>query len=293
MSVALVVLGSCKSDDEWPAQIDDPLDDPWVDAIDTGEQQPAPALASNAPDPTPEQVAPLRGTEAGAVAVAPVASPVSSHAPADKTDAPATAPDPTPEQRSGETPTPASSELPAPEQPAEPAPSIEPPSATTEPAAPPSPPPITSSDFHGNYRFDGGQAQRDAVADAIETTVNALSSAIRGIARRRLTEVNPVDGKVDIVVAGDKLTTTFESGFTVTCVVDGGTAHATALDGSKLDVRLRAKGNKLVQQMQGKGGARTIVYVLSTDRKKLTIHNKVTSKRLPVPLTYRTTYTRK
>ena len=45
--------------------------------------------------------------------------------------------------------------------------------------------------------------------------------------------------------------------------------------------------------MEGTGGARTIVYVLSSDRKKLTGHQKITTPRLPVPVTYRLTYQRK
>jgi hypothetical protein len=33
--------------------------------------------------------------------------------------------------------------------------------------------------------------------------------------------------------------------------------------------------------------------VLSADRKKLTVHTKITSDRLPVPLIYRLSYSRK
>jgi hypothetical protein len=76
-------------------------------------------------------------------------------------------------------------------------------------------------------------------------------------------------------------------------VIDGGTVKATDIEGGKLVVRLRWKDGKLIQQMEGKGGARIIVYVLSADRKKLTVHHKITSDRLPVPLTSRLSYARK
>ena len=182
------------------------------------------------------------------------------------------------------------------EQPTEPAPTpVAEPTSTpsAEPAKPASPPPITSADFHGNYRYAGGSTQRDEVAAAIEATVDQLPKALHGIARKRLTQANPVDGSVAIVIAGDSITTTFESGFAVTCVIDGGTVRTTGIDGEKLDVRVRSKGSKLVQHMQGKDGARTIVYVLSADRSKLTVHHKITADRLPAPLTYRLSYSRK
>ena len=79
----------------------------------------------------------------------------------------------------------------------------------------------------------------------------------------------------------------------MTCVIDGPAVRTRGIDGGKLDVRLREKGNKLVQQLEGTGGARTIVYVLSPDRQRLTIHHKITSSRLPVPVTYRLSYARK
>src|SRR5690606_25309797 len=111
------------------------------------------------------------------------------------------------------------------EQPAEaPAPVVEPASTpSAEPAKPASKPPITSADFHGSYRYAGGQAQRDDVTAAIEATVQQLSKAIHGIARKRLTAANPVDSTLEISVSGDKVTTTFASGFDVTCVIDGPT----------------------------------------------------------------------
>ena len=76
-------------------------------------------------------------------------------------------------------------------------------------------------------------------------------------------------------------------------MIDGATVKTTGIDGEKLAVRVRSKGSKLVQHMQGKDGARTIVYVLSADRNKLTVHHKITADRLPEPLTYQLSYSRK
>jgi hypothetical protein len=291
LSVGLLVLWSCKDDD---APVADPLDDPWVDAIETGDEQRA-AVAGLEAEPSAEPSvglddAPLAlAAEAGSRSEAPPptaviatpaegeAKPSSSPAPADSD--PAKAPAAAPEQ-------------PATEPPAEPEPAPAS-SPSAEPAKPASPAPVTSADFHGSYRYIGGSGQRDDVKAAVETTVTALPRVIQGIARKRLTATNPVDSSVDIVVAGDTVTTTFETGFNASCVIDGGTVNATDIEGGKLKVRLRAKGSKLVQQMEGKGGARTIVYVLSADRKTLTVHHKITSDRLPEPLIYRLSYSRK
>jgi hypothetical protein len=276
LSVGMVVLGGCKSDVDEP--VADPLDDPWVDAIETGDDQPAVVAA-------PE---PLAIVEAGPLPEAQPATAVISSAPAVSSKSAKTAPA-APEQPAAETPA-------ANQQPVEPAPTpVVEPAATpsAEPAQPASPPPITSADFHGSYRYSGGNTQRDEVAAAIEATVQQLARALHGIARKRLTQANPVDSTVDIVVAGDQITTTFESGFTVSCAIDGASVNTTGIDGEKLAVRVRSKDSKLVQIMQGKDGARTVVYVLSADRKKLTVHHKITADRLPEPLTYRLTYSRK
>lgn len=284
LSLSLVIVSGCKSDVDQPAA--DPLDDPWVNAIDTGDEEPV--VAASEPVGAGTQSPPPTVAQAGSRPAAQVvATPFKDDAESIATarSKPATVPEPPTDDA------PAVDEQP--EQPA-PTPVAEPTSVpTAEPAKPASPPPITSADFHGSYRYAGGNAQREDLEAAIEATVTQLAKAIQGIARKRLTQANPVDSSVEIVVAGDEITTTFESGFHVTCVIDGATVKTTGIDGEKLAVRVRSKGSKLVQHMQGKDGARTIVYVLSADRNKLTVHHKITADRLPEPLTYQLSYSRK
>lgn len=287
VGVGLLVVGGCKGEvEQQPA---DPVEDPWIEAIETGDEQPAEATA---PEAAPSAVAVAQPTTA--VLATPTAS------------APASAPEPEPTPAASHVvhtpsaPAAVEPEPPAPEPPAsdepptEPAPIAEPtPTPSPEPAAPPSPPPITSIDFHGSYRYAGGSSQRAELDAAIENTVTQLSRAIQGIARKRLAEANPVDGSVQITIVGDKITTSFESGFQVSCTIDGASVQTKGLGGEKLSVQVRAKGSKLIQHMQGKDGARTIVYTLSADRKTLSVHHKITADRLPEPLTYRLSYARK
>lgn len=288
LGVGLIVLGGCNNENEVAA---DPLDDPWVDAIASEEPVVAavPELSPVEPaQPLVAEVSPAAELAAGVVEttsereVQPSNAGARDTARSDSAKPAVVEPEQAPEQ-------------PAAESPAEaPAPVVEPASTPSEaPAKPASKPPITSADFHGSYRYAGGQAQRDDVTAAIEATVQQLSRAIHGIARKRLTEANPVDSTLEISVSGDKVTTTFASGFDVTCVIDGPTVNTTGTGGEKLAVRVRSKDGKLVQVLQGKEGARTIVYVLSADRKQLTVHHKITADRLPAPLTYRLTYSRK
>jgi hypothetical protein len=303
LTAALLTLAACKNElDDKPAV--DPLDDPWVDAIETGdEEQPAVAAtpaeaAPVAADPAPIDPNALAIAEAGdpaapdpatGVLATPTASGASSGAvkskPGNSGAAPAEAIDPV-----------------APTEPTEqpaaidpnPAPAAEPtPAPTIEPEKPATPPPITIADFHGNYRYSGGSAQRTELEAAIEAAANTLAMAIRGIGRKRLTKTNPIDDTLDIVIAGDKVTTIFETGFDATCVIDGATIHWSNDKGDTYKVRVRSKGSKLVQVIEDDDGVKTTVFVLSSDKQKLTVHHKIEADRLPEPMTYRLSYSRK
>ncbi len=311
LSASLLAVVACKSElDDKPAA--DPLADPWVDAIEddpafAAEPDPAAAeVAATAEPAAPSEVEPpiLALAEAGEAAAEPqvapaaepaagvlaspsatrsaalpgdaaVAQPAAEALAADPQAAPAEAPAPVAE------PTPAA---PVAEQPAEPA------APVAEPAAPA---PITIADFNGSYRFVGGSAQRSDLEAAIETAAEGLPAAFRGIGRKRLTKTNPIDDTLDIVIAGDKVQTIFESGFDANCELDGPTIRWTSKKGDQYKVRVRGKGSKLVQIIEGEDGVKTTVFVLSADRKRLTVYHKIVAERLPEPMTYRLSYSRK
>lgn len=166
------------------------------------------------------------------------------------------------------------------------------PAPTPTPA--PAPAPITSADFDGRFHYVGGQSQRAQVAAAIEATVDSLPLMFRSIARKRLTQANPIDATLDIRVRDGDIRTSFASGFSVSCPLDGPAVRARSTDGQKLDVRMRSQGTKLVQQIKSRSstGAGKVVFVLSQDRRKLTVHHEVSSPRLPVPVRYSLSYVR-
>lgn len=311
LTAGVLALTACKSEpDNKPAA--DPLEDPWVDALDTGDpQQPVGAATEAAPSGEPasaDEPAALALAEADpatdpepAAAPEPAAGVIASPSAAADSSKPKSAASTQPSASantagpapSSEAPSEPPSEQPAIAQP-EPAPSAEPaPAPSVEPAEPPAPPPITIADFHGNYRFVGGATQRADLEAAIEAAANQLSAAIRGIGRKRLTKTNPIDDTLDIVIAGDKVTTIFETGFDATCVIDGPTVKWSNKKGDSYKVRVRAKGSKLVQIIEGDDGVKTTVFVLSADKKRLTVHHKITADRLKEPMTYRLSYSRK
>lgn len=273
----------------------DPADDAWIDELDDlDELEPA---AQPAPAPT---AAPPPATVAAAPAPSPEPAPETSEGAAQPRanvgstagPTPAAAPPVAPAEPSAAVPAAATPEAgPSPDAAPTPEPAIEP-APTPAPAEPPPPAPITPADYQGKWRFVGGQSQRQGVLDGVEATVAALPRALHGIARKRLTATNPVDTSVDISVVGDKVTMNFQSGFTASSVIGGPSTRTKDIEGGRIDAQLRTKGTKLVLFLQGKGGARTIVFVLSSDRKRLTLHHKITSPRLDVPVQYRLSYAR-
>jgi hypothetical protein len=302
LSAALLALTACKNElDDKPAA--DPLEDPWVNAIDTGDDE-QPVVAVVPAEAAPVAIAPTPAVDPNALALAEAEGEAAAPDPAaaviatpSSTSGSAKAKPGVRSEASADPADPGAVAEPT-EQPAitdpDPAPAVEPnPAPSVEPAKPAAPPAITIADFHGNYRFVGGSAQRSDLEAAIETAANQLPMAIRGIGRKRLTKTNPIDDTLDIVIAGDKVTTIFETGFDATCVVDGATVHWSNNKGDAYKVRVRAKGSKLVQIIEGEDGVKTTVFMLSADKQKLTVHHKITADRLDEPMTYRLSYSRK
>lgn len=302
-----LVLSSlaCKQElDDKPAA--DPLEDPWVNAIEDEEPvQPVAVAAAPAAAPVPA----VAGTPTPAAA--PVDTLIASPTPdagASASTLPTSQPGGSTTVRSASSasapagqaaaseatpsPTPAAPGEPAAIEPAPaPTPSAEPAAASKpEPAAAPA---LTIADFNGNFRYSGGSAQRADLDQAIEDAVMQLAMPIRGIGRKRLTNTNPIDDTLDIKVSGDKVQTIFESGFDAECTIDGGTVKWTSKKGDKYKVRVRKKDTKLVQVIEGEDGVKTTVFVLSADKQSLTVHHKIEADRLETPMTYKLSYKRK
>jgi hypothetical protein len=153
---------------------------------------------------------------------------------------------------------------------------------------------VASSDgdrFVGSYRFAGGQAQRTALREAIEELVEALNILVRGRARDKLQETNPVFDSVKITRSGDSLVLTFGT-LKNACKLDGSPTKVEGIDGSELTCRLSMEKHALVQRLSGPRGGRDNTITVD-EHGKLRIKTRIHSRLMPKDLHYELTYARR
>lgn len=146
--------------------------------------------------------------------------------------------------------------------------------------------------FEGEWVFAGGQKERDALAAAIETSMDAVSPMVRNLGRKRLQEANPIAQKLTIAIDGDKSKILFD-GDGYESKLDGTAVKAESSQGDKVKVSHRIRGSSLVEFIDGIGGDRKNTYKLNSDGTRLTISVEITSSQLPIPVEYRLSYKRK
>lgn len=260
--------------------------EPAAAAVEPGVAGPGEASAGAPVEAAPAEAAPasaVADTRAeGEKAATPKKVKPTSEAqpvPKDKSPTPA-APEP---------PVPADSPAPTPAAPPTPAP-VATPTPAPAPAAPAQP---EQSRFAGTFRYAGGEAQRQQLTEAIETTVQQLNALIRGIGRKRLTAANPIREQISFVVEGTRVTATFAAGRTISGTLGGPAVAWTADDGSPLTVAFSIVKGRLVMEFKAEDGGRRSVFTLDESGDKLTMSVTITSSRLENPLKYALSYRRK
>jgi hypothetical protein len=148
------------------------------------------------------------------------------------------------------------------------------------------------ADYNGTFRFSGGAAQRQGLEEAIEFGASQVAGIIRGIARKRLTKTQIIDDEIKMSVVGDKITFNWSNGSTMTCVI-GGPKVSMSFKGDTYLGRVLEKGSKMIVVFDAPDAVKTLVYVLSADRQKLTVHHKLDADQLSEPVTFKLSYTRK
>ncbi len=222
---------------------------------------------------------------AGEEAAAPSSKPSKPSKPSTKS---IPAPDKPPSPPNAETPP-----APAVDEPAaaQPKPTVE--AKPAPPAVKEPPPPPPEARFVGTYRFAGGSAQRQRLKDAIDVAVEQLNALIRGVGRRRLNESNQIRDQIDITVNGDKVTTKFTPGGTLTATLGAASIPWTTDTGNKVQAKVKMVKGRLVQDFKSDDGARRSVFTLNESGDTLTLSVTISSDRLPVPVKYALTYKRK
>lgn len=144
--------------------------------------------------------------------------------------------------------------------------------------------------FVGRYTFAGGEAQRSALRDAIEELVAQLNAMIRGVARGKLAETNPVFETIAIERKGGQLVLSYGD-HTNACNLDGSGSDVEGIDGSSLTCRLSMQGDALVHRVDGSRGGRVNTLTLGKGG-RLTMSTRVHSKLMPADLRYTLTFAR-
>lgn len=317
LSVALLACGDAPP--PAPAAVPEEFDDPFADEEPAKAPPAAPVVAAATPVPGDSPVtadpaaAPAPADPAAPIAApqdpaaAPIAAPQDPAAAAATPPAPAaTTPDPgkPAAKKTAKPPVPSSAPAPkdspapppTPAPPAEPAPAPTPaPAPVAEPAPPPAPTPPPEPPqrrFAGTFKFSGGEAQRQNLETAIEAAAQQLSAIIRPIGRKRLRESNPIREQITIAVDGERVSTTFAAGRTVTGTLGGPSVPWTSDSGKPVQVAFSMVKGRLVQVYTADDGGRRSVYTLDDTGDKLTLSVTITSERLTEPLKYALTYKR-
>lgn len=142
----------------------------------------------------------------------------------------------------------------------------------------------------GSYAVD--MAKSDSVPDAIEKALSQVNPIIKLVARGRLTSTNVVNATITLSASGGNLTVVRAGAPVMTGPSNGSSFRWAREDGEMLDVSLKLTGNHLVQTFKAKEGQRTNTYDLNPDGKGMKVAVRVTSDKLPTPLTYTLAYKR-
>lgn len=149
---------------------------------------------------------------------------------------------------------------------------------------------IAGAGLEWNHRYAGGEQGRAAIEQAIDDATEDMSSLIRGVARRRLREANPIIDELGFSLGGDPLRASYIGGRIIESPASGTPVDWVDQFGESIEVSQRWSDRELVQHMVGEGGSRTNVYRFSEDGKSMTMSVTIEAPRLPKPIRYRLEY---
>lgn len=143
----------------------------------------------------------------------------------------------------------------------------------------------------GSFKLD--LTKSDQVAAAIDRCLASVNPLIRMVAKGRLTETNKPYASVTIAIQGAKVSVQRPGAPVVSGPSNGSFFSWTREDGEKLEVSLKLTGTKhLVQTFKAKDGMRVNTFDLTEDGQDLRMAVRVSSDKLPQPLSYTLAYAR-
>jgi hypothetical protein len=150
--------------------------------------------------------------------------------------------------------------------------------------------PSEGAGLEWNHRYAGGEQGRAAIEAAIDDATEGMSPLIRGVARRRLREANPIIDELGFSLRGDPLRASYVGGRIIETPASGEAVDWVDPFGDTVKVSQRWSDRELVQHMSDGNGSRTSVYRFSDDGRRMTMSVKIESPRLPKPISYRLDY---
>jgi hypothetical protein len=144
--------------------------------------------------------------------------------------------------------------------------------------------------FDKNYRYSGGEKGRKAVEAAIDAATEDMNALIRGIARKKLRDVNRIIPTLGFSLDGDPLRASYIDGHLAESPASGKTVDWVNQFGDTVNLSQRVTGNKLVQVISDSNGSRRNVYRFSEDGSRLTMYVTIEASRLPTPVKYQLSY---
>jgi hypothetical protein len=145
----------------------------------------------------------------------------------------------------------------------------------------------------GSYTYTLVPDSSDDIKAAINTTVSPMNFIVRGIARGRLTKVNPLPHHLRLRLAADTVSVAFDNGDPVVTPSDGAVVpwyNALAKETDKAHAAIA--GDTLRQTISASDGDRENAISFSDGGARLQLRVTVTSHRLPKPLVYQLLFRR-
>ena len=145
----------------------------------------------------------------------------------------------------------------------------------------------------GLYTYTLAPDSSDDIKAAINTTVSPMNFIVRGIARGRLTKVNPLPHSLRLRLAADTVSVAFDNGDPVVTPSDGAVVpwyNALAKETDHAHVAIAA--DTLRQTISASDGDRQNAISFGDGGARLHLRVTVTSHRLPKPLVYQLLFRR-
>jgi hypothetical protein len=142
--------------------------------------------------------------------------------------------------------------------------------------------------FIGTYRFAGGDAEREAVGRAIDSSVSDLGSFVRGFARKRLIGANRVPAELVMKGGGNSFVVLVDNR-PYAGLLDGRAVQVTVATGDVMDMSFKF-GAEMVQTFADREKGRVNRFELRGNQ--LVMHVRVYAKELPEEVKYDLTFLR-